>query len=82
MQCYVAAYAAYTTEGFIILILLLAYTVIAQSTAQGHLRPFQKFKFRTQFEYNTKHAHYINFKTYKRNPKGSPFGIALVKNGK
>ena len=40
--------------------LLLAYKVIAQSTAQGHLRAFHKFKFCTQVEYNTKHAHYIN----------------------
>ena len=32
-------------------------------------------------EYNTKHAHNTNV-TYKHNPKVSPFGIALVKNGK
>ena len=36
--------------------------LIAQSTAQGHLRAFDKFKFCTQVEYNTKHAHYINVK--------------------
>ena len=48
----------------------------AQSTAQGHLRVFHKFKFHTQVDYNTKHAHYTNV---KHNPKGSPFGIALVK---
>ena len=36
--------------------------LIAQSSAQGHLRAFHKFKFRTQVEYNTKHAHYINVK--------------------
>ena len=36
--------------------------LIAQSTAQGHLWAFYKFKFRTHVEYNTKHAHYINVK--------------------
>ena len=36
--------------------------LIAQSTAQGHLRAFHKFKFCTQVEYNTKHAHYTNVK--------------------
>ena len=36
--------------------------VIAQSTAQGHLRAFHKFKFCIQVKYNTKHAHYINVK--------------------
>ena len=30
----------------------------------------------------TKHAHYTNVKQIKHNPKVSPFGIALVKNGK
>ena len=39
-------------------------------------------------EYNTKHAHYTNVKHvllysyYKHNLKGSPFGIALIKNSK
>ena len=55
----------YTRSGIrhniIIYYLLLAY-VIAQSTAQGHLRAFHKFKFRTQVEHNTKHAHHINAK--------------------
>ena len=36
--------------------------LIALSTAQGQLRAFHKFKFCTQVEYNTKHAHYINIK--------------------
>ena len=37
----------------------------------------------TQVEHNTKHAHFTSLrKTYKHNPKVSPFGIALVKNGK
>ena len=36
--------------------------LIAQSTAQGHLGAFHKFKFCTQLEYNTKQAHYINVK--------------------
>ena len=31
--------------------------------------------------YNTKHAHFINVK-HKQNQKASPFGIALIKNGK
>ena len=29
-----------------------------------------------------KHAHYVNVKHINYNPKGSPFGIALVQNGK
>ena len=37
----------------------------------------------TQVEYNTKYVHYIyKHKTYKHNPKVSPFSIALVENGK
>ena len=36
--------------------------LIAQSTVQGHLRAFHTFKFRTQVEYNTKHAHDIHEK--------------------
>ena len=56
--------------------LLLAYSPVNRS---GSPQGFSQVKFRTQVEYNTKHAHYINV---KHNPKGSPFGIALVKNGK
>ena len=33
-------------------------------------------------EYNTKPAHFTNEKTYNHNPKVSPYGIALVTNGK
>ena len=40
-----------------------------KTTTQGHLRAF------------TKHAHVHKHKTWKHNPKVSPFGIALVKNG-
>ena len=56
--------------------------LIARSTAQGHLRAVHKFKFRTQVEYNTKHAHDMKAKHTNIIPKGSPFGIALVKHGK
>ena len=44
------------------LVVIVIVIVIAQSTAQGHPRAFHKFTFRTQVEYNTKHAHYINVK--------------------
>ena len=43
-------------------ILFIYCWLIAQSTAQGHLTAFHKFKFHTQVQYNTKHAHYINVK--------------------
>ena len=54
----------------------------AQSTAQGHhLRTFHNFKSRTSWiHYNTCTWH--QRKTYKHNPKVSPFGIALVKTEK
>ena len=44
------------------IIIIIYCWLIARSTAQGHLRAFHKLKFRTQVEYNTKHAHYIHIK--------------------
>ena len=44
---------------------LMIYLFLASSpvnSAQGHLRAFHKFKFRTQIEYSTKHAHYTHAK--------------------
>ena len=50
------------TDSYCYYYLVLAYTVIAQSTAQGHLRAsFTSSNF-AQVEYNTKHAHNINVK--------------------
>ena len=54
--------------------------VIAQSTAQGHLKAFHKIKSCTSWiQYKTYTLH--KRKTYKHNLKVSPFSIALVKNG-
>ena len=44
----------------IIIIIIMYCWLTAQLTAQGHLRAFHKFKFRTQVGYNTKYAHYIH----------------------
>ena len=60
---------------------------IAQSSAQGPLRAFHKFKSYTShiisksIEHNnyTKQAHYTNVKHIKHNPKVSPF---RKRNGK
>ena len=47
----------------IIIYLLLAYSPVNRSTSpQG----FSQVKFRTQVEFNTKHAHYINVKHTKQ----------------
>ena len=55
--------------------------LIAQSSAQTHLRAFHKFKFRTQVEYNTKHAHYINakHKIYRRKERKEERGKVAEK---
>ena len=62
-------------------LLLIYWRFIAQSTAQGQLSAFHKFKSSTSWiQYKTCTLH--KRKTCKHNPKVSPFGIALVKNGK
>ena len=61
--------------------LFIYWRLIAQSTTQGHLRAFHKFKSSTswiQYKSCALHKH----KTYKHKSKVSPFGIALVKYGK
>ena len=52
--------------------------LIAQSTAQGHPRAVHKFKHHKLNTIQNLHIIYKS-KTHKRNPKFSPFGIALVK---
>ena len=66
------------------LVIIIYCWLIAQSTAQSHLGAFHKFKFCKQVEYKLQYKTCTlhKRKTYKHNPKGSPFGIALVKNGK
>ena len=61
--------------------LLLAYT-IAQSTHSGSPQGFSliQISHTNLIQYKTCTSH--ERKTCKHNPKGSPFGIALVKNGK
>ena len=57
--------------------------LLAQLTAQGHLD--QGFSLdQISLKLNTKQNMHIIYKrkTYKHNAKVSPFGIALVKNGK
>ena len=62
----------------IIIKVIIDWRLIAPSTAPGHLRAFHKFKSRTSWvQYKTCTLH--KRKPYKHNPKGSPFGIALVK---
>ena len=63
---------------YLFIYLLLAYSPVNRS---GHLRAFYKFKFRTQVEYNTKQAHYINVKDTNISRKVVPsVCIALIKN--
>ena len=73
-------------EKSLFLDLLKAYTSYSPVSPQGHPRAFQFHKFkshtsRIQITIQNMHIMYKR-KTYKHNPKVSPFGIALVKNGK
>ena len=53
--------------------------VIAPSTHRVTLGLFTNAN-SAEVEYKTKRAHFTNIKTYKDNPKVSPFGTDLVKN--
>ena len=68
----------YTDISQLIIYLLKAHSIINCTGSSSGLFTSSNL---TQVEYNTKHAHYNIYKrkTYKRNPKVSPFGIALVK---
>ena len=59
--------------------LLKAYSPVNRT---GLPQDFSQVQNVAQVQYNTKTCTLHKRTTHKHNPKGSPFGIALVKNGK
>ena len=67
---------------FLIGIIIIYCWLIAQSPARGRLRAFSQVKFRTQIEYNTKHAYDIHVKHTNIIRKVVPSVSLSLKNGK
>ena len=73
------------TDIIIIIIIIIYYLLKALHSPvnrTGSPQGFSLHQIFTQVEYSTKHAHLTNCKTFKHNLKVSPFGIALIENGK